>query len=141
MSSLPNPAVIRVSADPESVRVLAGFLRDQCIANDIGEPEVFDLELAVVEAANNIVEHGYREMPDGVIELRFEIVSGDTHLTISDWGTPAPDGTFLQCRDVPADAVEGRGIHIVRSCVDVIHYTREGNENRLHLIKLASHPN
>jgi serine/threonine-protein kinase RsbW len=130
------PGAIRISADLREVRRLAEWLRTKCSEGGLGEMAAFDLELATVEAANNVVEHGYAESPQGEIGLDFEIDRGTAVITLTDRGTPVPQGLFEQCRPAPVDATEGRGIGIVQSCVDVVNYSTGEGLNRLTLIKL-----
>ena len=94
-----------------------------------------DLELAVVEAANNIVEHGGATGNEG-ITLKFAVDRGVAVMTLIDRGRPVPQGLYHQCRDTPADAEDGRGVGIIRACVDTVHYASADGLNRLTLTKL-----
>lgn len=129
------PGAIHVMADLHQVRRLAVWLRASCAASGLGEMVSFDLELAMVEAANNIVKHGYAK-GRGSIGLDFRVTGGAAELTLADRGLPVPSGLFDQCHTAPLDATEGRGIGIVQSCVDVINYSSRDGLNMLTLIKL-----
>ena len=94
-----------------------------------------DLELAMVEAANNIVEHGGVTGAEG-ITLEFAVDRGVAVVTLIDHGRPVPQGLYNQCRDTPTDAEDGRGAGIVRACVDAIQYASADGINRLTLTKL-----
>lgn len=94
-----------------------------------------DLELAMVEAANNIVEHG-AGADNGNIDLDFAMERGIALVTLSDHGAAMPRGLYAQCRDVPTNATRGRGVGIIRSCVDVVQYESKRGRNVLRLIKL-----
>ncbi|MXP42083.1 ATP-binding protein [Altererythrobacter soli] len=130
------PGAIRINADLREVRRLAEWLRGKCSEGGLGEMAAYDLELATVEAANNVVEHGYAGTSGGEIGLDLEIDRGIAVITLTDHGIPVPPGLFDQCRPAPLDATEGRGIGIVQSCVDVVNYSTREGLNRLTLIKL-----
>lgn len=130
------PGAIRVAADFVEVRRLAEWLRAACAAAGIGETAAFDLELAMVEAANNVVEHGYAGTTGGEIGLDFAVDRGAAVITLADQGTPVPQGLFDQCGEAPLDATEGRGIGIVQSCVDLVNYRSGDGLNLLTLTKL-----
>ncbi|MGX7895970.1 ATP-binding protein [Tsuneonella sp. HG222] len=125
---------IAVPADFLQVRRLAEWLRDRCQAAGLGDGAALDLELALVEAANNIVEHGGDGT--GTIALDFFVDRGTAVVTLSDSGIAAPQRFYSECREVPLDAESGRGMGIVRSCVDAIQYETKDGHNTLTLTKL-----
>jgi serine/threonine-protein kinase RsbW len=131
----PVPGDIRVNAAPHDVRQLAEWLKDRCATLRVSDEAAVDLELAMVEAANNIVEHGYLATAPGEIGLSLDVADGAAVLTLADRGTPAPVELFSRCREMPLEATEGRGIGIVQSCVDQIRYDTVHGVNRLTLIK------
>ena len=126
---------LEVPATLDAVRDLASWLKVRCLEAEVDEATSFDLELAMVEAANNVVEHGYRGMKAGTITLQFGIMDGAVVLTLFDMAPPAPAGLFERCRTVELDAPDGRGVMIVRSCVDTVEYRQDGNTNLLTLTK------
>jgi serine/threonine-protein kinase RsbW len=129
------PGEIHVNADLGEVRRLAEWLRARCDEAGVSQTARIDLELAMVEAANNIVEHGCQSGTDE-IGLAFQIDCGTAVVTLADRGPPVPPGLYAQCRDMPLEATEGRGIGIVQSCVDVLNYSSHDGLNRLTLTKL-----
>jgi serine/threonine-protein kinase RsbW len=132
---LPVKRSLRVAANFANVRQLASFLHGACRDAGVDEAVCIDLELAMVESANNIVEHGYRQGGGGGIEVNLRFDPASVVLTLSDTGTPIPSDNLSDGRPVPPDAVEGRGIGIVRSCVDEVSYSSEAGVNRLRLTK------
>lgn len=126
---------LAVAADLVEVRRLAALLRDACAASGVEEMAAMECELALVEAANNVVEHGYAGRDPGKLALAVQIAGGTIALELTDSGNPLPDGFFAQCPIVPLDATRGRGVAIILSCVDDVGYVSEGGENRLTLIK------
>jgi serine/threonine-protein kinase RsbW len=97
---------------------------------------VDDLELATVEAANNIVLHGYR----GATNRRYAITlaaGGDAvRVVLSDHGEGIPEAALAQTSvEWNLDDESGRGIAIIRACTDQMEYCRAGGRNRMLLVK------
>jgi len=103
------PLTLSVPSRLEDVRRLAEFLRAACTAAAIDEMTAFDCELALVEAANNVVEHGYAGVAEGEVSLELTIARDALRMVLSDRGKPVPEGQFDRCKLVPLDAVDGRG--------------------------------
>lgn len=128
-------SALAVAADLVEVRRLAALLRDACTAAGVDEMAAMECELALVEAANNVVEHGYAGRDPGKLALAVRIGGGAITLELTDSGNPLPEGFFAQCPIVPLDATRGRGVAIILSCVDEVGYASDGGENRLTLTK------
>lgn len=95
----------------------------------------FDCELALVEAANNIVEHGYAGKPEGEMSLAVTFADKALTMELVDAGASLPCDQFSQREMVPLDATSGRGTAIILSCIDDVTYASEHGINRLVLIK------
>jgi serine/threonine-protein kinase RsbW len=128
----------RVAAEFAGVRRLAEFLQHASAEAGVESTLAIDLELAMVESANNIVEHGYAGGSGGEIAIELLFEPDAVVLTLSDTGSPIPPDDLARCRTMPLDAVEGRGMGIIQSCVDEIAYSSEGGVNRLRLLKRLS---
>ena len=129
----------RLRASPaEAVRARESFERF-CAARGVPEPVAQDLALAVQEALDNVVEHGYRGVPRGLTLVEADVSAGrDVVVTVRDRGVgvdprsaPAPDTTS----SLDDRRVGGLGVHLVRSLVDEVRYERRGGENRLVIVK------
>jgi serine/threonine-protein kinase RsbW len=124
---------IRIPARLDAVAQLASVVREAAKAAELGEFEIVDLELAVVEAANNIVAHGYSG-GSGEIEMRVVQGSG-LAVELIDTGHPIPSELLETPPSASLDAERGRGLAIIRSCVDSLDYSSHQGANRLRLFK------
>lgn len=140
MPRLAEGQPLTVRADYASVRLLADHLRDACLAAGLDEGAAFELELAMVEAANNVVEHGYAGRDDGTMALAVRIVDGEARLELTDGGSPVPEAFFADGALPPPDATGGRGAGIIRACVDLVRYDSTAGTNRLLLTKRVAAP-
>jgi serine/threonine-protein kinase RsbW len=127
-----------VAAQLENLAEIRRFIREEATALGAGEEAICDLELAVDEAACNIVRHGY-EGRAGTIEVgvkrdgdRLVVRLYDEAPLFDPTRYPAPDVTLpLEQRPLG-----GLGIFLIRQAVDEMLYctTPEGG-NELTLIK------
>jgi serine/threonine-protein kinase RsbW len=135
-----NVFSLRVAADVAQLATIRAFVEQHSRVLGIDSFEIYDLILAVNEAATNIVVHGYRGRPGAIeIELRqlgdaIEIRLRDQAPLFDPTRVPAPDLT-LPLHKRP---LGGMGVHVTRELMDVMRYrvTPEGG-NELTLVKRA----
>jgi serine/threonine-protein kinase RsbW len=131
---------IRLSIDSrfEQVRLLSGALRGIGKELELSDDKLGQLELMMVEAVNNVIEHAY-EMQDGNdVRVRVEYSPEAVHLIISDSGRTMPDELHSKARDMPnpEDLPEGGwGIGLIHLLADSICYSRDAKGNHLHVSK------
>lgn len=97
------------------------------IRRRFSESEVFALTMGLEEALANAYLHGNRQEPDKRIAVKYHINSDEAHIHIIDEGDgfdPAlvPDPTDAQHIELS----HGRGILIMQSLLDEVHYCRRG---------------
>lgn len=98
-----------------------------------------DIELALAEAINNIVEHAYRDQPDGIVKARVMVETDHLIVRLRDTGAPMPSGQIPAARlaqlggeieDLPEG---GFGWFLIHSLTSAVRYDREIGGNRLSL--------
>lgn len=102
----------------------------------IDEDETFRLSMAVREAAVNAVLHGNAYDPDKRIIASFENTGADLIIRISDQGKGL-DPTTLPDPLAPENLLRGsgRGIFLIRSFMDEVHFKQLHPGTELTLIK------
>lgn len=98
----------------------------------MSEEQLFDMELAVVEAANNIVAHGARVPSDDYIALFMPAPAHQTGSLVVELraqGEPVDVTIPEPGQMAPVHAEVGRGLMLIRNCVDEFAYERRGNLN------------
>jgi serine/threonine-protein kinase RsbW len=93
---------------------------------------VFGLQLALVEAVNNIVEHAYRLTPGLPIAVTGERTADALRCELRDEGVPMPL-PLPSGEPAPAEADGGRGWQIIRAGFADVHYARVDGVNVLTL--------
>ena len=127
---------------PASLSILPecrAFVEEGCRKAGAGEMELFALKLAVDEAVNNVVVHGYKGLAAGDVALVFEADAERLVVTILDRGRAFPPSNAPP-PDLESDSarrkVGGLGWHLIRSVMDDLDYVSgEDGENRLTLMK------
>jgi serine/threonine-protein kinase RsbW len=125
-----------IPADLQLVRLpaaaLQGVLRDlEC------EPhQAAMIELCVVEALNNAIEHAYAQDRQGRVELQLDIDADTLKITVTDTGRAMPEGTLERARagltEAPDEPREGGyGLGIIVEIMTNVGYRRVNNLNSL----------
>lgn len=96
-----------------------------------------EIEIALAEALNNIVEHAFADLPRGVIEITLERRDDSFAVEVIDDGRPMPRG-LPPCNATPvldgqrAELPEGGfGWHLIRALTEQLSYSHACGRNRL----------
>lgn len=119
----------------ENICTLAG---EAAIKAGFDERTAYACQLAIGEACENIINHGYKEEGLGNIELSAETSPGKIVLTLRDSSPPfnpavEPGPPHWKEEDPP---VGGLGLLIIHRVMDQVRYTRTGGKNILELLKI-----
>ena len=102
------------------------------------------LDLAVTEWLTNVINYGFANDEHGRIDLKLFCSGSEVRVEVADTGRPFnPLDHPLVDISVPLTdkPIGGLGIHMIRSLMDRLIYTRERGKNLLTLIKsLPSKP-
>jgi anti-sigma regulatory factor (Ser/Thr protein kinase) len=128
---------LTIASRPEDVSLVAAAVRGLCESAGLHPTAVLQIELALVEALNNVILHGYQSRPEHQIRTDWQLVDDCVRIEILDQGqtlASLPDG------DMPeAMSESGRGWPIIRACMDRVDYHSSQGVNHLTLIKRAGH--
>jgi serine/threonine-protein kinase RsbW len=133
---------LSIESKLDHVSLIGVLVRALATQLGYGNMDSFQIELAVVEAVNNSIEHSYLGEPNKKVDVSLAIGEGNFVLTIADDGIPMPSKVLAESDESASsdDFPEGgRGLDIIRQVMDSVTYER-GSRNSLHLIKrLPSH--
>jgi serine/threonine-protein kinase RsbW len=124
----------------EAVADLAREVSAACVQLGLDEDAVFDVELAVVEAATNVICHGYEAKAGGFLEVVVDAEPEAVRLEVRDRGSPIPAGLLERAGIEEPGEIEtlsdsGRGLALIKASVDGWEYEASPAGNRLALIK------
>ena len=122
--------ISRIGAEVES------FAREHGVAAVVQQA----LDLALVEWVTNIVSYGYEDSAEHLVRVRLTREEDGVRVEVEDDGRMfnpleyPPVDTSLPLAEKP---VGGLGIHMIRSLMDSMEYTRRGEKNVLTMTKRA----
>ena len=120
---VPAELAIEIPADPAVLLDLRRRVGAWLGLRHIGETEERDAILALSEACNNAIEHGYGHA-EGTIRIELAHRAETLEIVVSD------DGTW---REPVADITRGRGLLIIRNVMDEIDLTHTSRGTRVAL--------
>jgi serine/threonine-protein kinase RsbW len=119
-----------------------------CLEAGFSEQSAFEVELCVVEAVNNAIEHAYRQRPGNEVEIQLKLTAQALNLKVADTGQALPAGMLSAEKLLPSHhepgagrrlSDGGRGLFIIRSMMDQVGYETVGGKNVLSMTrKLAA---
>jgi serine/threonine-protein kinase RsbW len=98
------------------------------------EPAVYQIQLAMDEACANIVQHAYRGMDPGDMEVSCYLDEQALSIRLRDWGRSfSPDDVANPDLEAPLEerTLGGLGLFLIKQVMDQVHYTfdpEQGNE-------------
>ena len=133
-----------IDSQLEHVRLLGSAVRGIGKELDLPGEQVGEIELMLVEAVNNVIEHAYENKPGSDVRVRVECEpSEQIKLIISDQGHRIPAlqvRTRLESNETslpePDSLPEGGwGLGLISILADSLHYECNQDGNHLHLCK------
>jgi sigma-B regulation protein RsbU (phosphoserine phosphatase) len=120
-------AELDIQSDLADLRRARAFVRDVCRlapSDVLGDREIAGLELAVNEAASNIMKHAYHGRSDQRIQLDGEAYSDRIAIRLHHLGDPFEPGT------APPPALDGSresgfGLYLMANSVSEVRYSRD----------------
>ncbi|WP_165937643.1 ATP-binding protein [Antarcticimicrobium sediminis] len=124
-------------ANERTVRDGITTVMSQLRARGLADQHAGDVELALVEVVNNVVEHGYAGLGGGLIHIDAQLSATGLDLCVSDFGRPLPGGHVPPMQAVDLDCPRaalpegGFGWSLIHQLTDVLRYERRGTRNTL----------
>lgn len=138
MKNQPQSKTFRVPAQLGSIRKIIAAVMPFVHLADLNDDHAFHCQLAIDEAANNIIRHSYENNPQGMIEISLKASDGELIICLTDFGEPYdPSDINEPPRQLSIDHAEpgGWGLHFMRMYMDEIRYTPGPQGNQLRMIK------
>jgi anti-sigma regulatory factor (Ser/Thr protein kinase) len=135
-------ASLSLSADPAHFRRLIGFAEGFARGHTLPSAERARLLIILEELFTNTIRHGADDTAAVVnVEVSLALEAGRLEIEFCDDGRQFDPLTYTPTdpdRSMAEPQLGGFGLRILRSLVDDAQYTRDGNHNRLVLIRVIS---
>lgn len=141
--SIPESIHVPIRATHKNLHTIGIYVRSllQRIveSGNASESEIsaiaFDIELAVHEVCNNIIEHSYGHENGFIVAcFRYEQSRNCVNIELCDKGRPF-DETNVTPPDLSTPQVGGYGLFLVYQLMDEVSYSRVDEENHWQLLK------
>lgn len=137
-----SPKLLEVESDLLAVPGLAARLTAACAAMGISGCEASLIEICVIEAVNNAIEHAYRGIPGHAVKVALQLTGTALVAEIRDTGAVLPAGQ-LQVATLFATSADdrstfptrGMGLAIMKDAMDEVAYSSSHGVNTLMLSK------
>lgn len=134
---------LEVEATLDSLRTVGRWIADTAREGGLAYEVAFGLDLAVHEAVENVVRHGYLDGAAHSIGLHIRLDERRVEVDIEDDASPfdplsvAPPVAPWRLEDVLPG---GKGVLLMRHFTDEIRYRRENGRNVLTLARVLRRP-
>lgn len=113
--------ILSIPAYYKYIKIFKDVVEDILELNGISEDEVFEVKLAIAEAAVNVIKHSYCCECDKKIELKIEEIENKMVFMMRDFGEKV-DIKEIKSRDLDNFKENGLGVYIIKSVMDSVEY-------------------
>ena len=125
---------LRFLAQPDRLKDVRAAVRAAMCRTGCSEACTQDVVLAVDEACQNIIRHGYRDNPAGEIVLEVDRADDRVVLWLRDFA-PKVDERTIKPRDLDQVRPGGLGVHFIREAMDEARFVPCASGNVLRMVK------
>lgn len=131
---------LTVHCDTKNLEIIRDFVNKLAVRANLSSDKVNQIEMAVDEAATNVMKHAYGYDKQQKITINVKISASDFIVEIIDRGNKQFDPDRVQKvnidKFVSAKKHGGLGIHLMNTLMDDVQYYRGANNyNRVKLVK------
>ncbi len=133
----PEVVSVRMPSRLELLGVIDRVAQSLCERMEFDEETSSQVTMAVIEAGTNAIQHGHRRDPSKEVDVRFRLYGDRLEVDVYD------RGPGFQLDEVNGDItspehlldLRGRGIFIMRSCMDAVDFRFTGDGTVCHMVK------
>jgi serine/threonine-protein kinase RsbW len=104
----------------------------------VSEQLAFEMEVAVLEAVNNAVEHAHGHQRNKHVTVRVQLDSDRIQFTVADRGAPIDFEAAMagsEKGESEGELERGRGLQVINALMDEVRYERKRETNQISLVK------
>jgi serine/threonine-protein kinase RsbW len=132
----------KFSADFKNLDSIREFVGDIAEAAGFSGREIYSVQLATDEACSNVIEHAYKGIPRGMIDISCETGDGMMTVVIHDHGKVFDMSRVRKpnlSRELSEREVGGLGVYLMHNLMDEVHFSSSKKTgNTLTMIKRKS---
>lgn len=133
----PDVIQVRLPSRLELLGVLDHVSQAVCQHIGLGEELCSRITMSVIEAGTNAIQHGHRRDPSKMVEVKFMVNQARLEVEVRDQGTGFDLTTLEPNVTGPEHLLDlrGRGIFIMRSCMDEVEFDFTEHGTVCHMVK------
>jgi serine/threonine-protein kinase RsbW len=139
MNSVARTINLSIDSRLENVPLVGLAVRGIVSQSSLGEVDAYHVEVSIVEAVNNAIQHAYQGNPGQDVEIVLSLHADRIECTVSDAGVPLEsfrgDGPDYDPTDRANLPEGGMGLAIIRRGMDEAAYESRGGKNTLRMVK------
>ncbi|HET7226858.1 MAG TPA: ATP-binding protein [Candidatus Eisenbacteria bacterium] len=108
-----------------------------CERMELDEATASQVSMSVIEAGTNAIQHGHRRDPNKLVDVRFDLWPDRIEISVHDTGAGFDVSRVNGDVTSPEHLFDarGRGIYIMRACMDEVAYDVSASGTTCHLVK------
>lgn len=129
-------------ADFEHLDAIRDFVGEAATQAGFSSKDIYAVQLAADEACSNVIEHAYKDVQGGDIEITCETKPGEIRIVIHDHGAQFDMGKVKKPnlgKRLEDREVGGLGVYFIHKLMDEVHFESTKNAgNTLTMVKRIS---
>jgi serine/threonine-protein kinase RsbW len=134
---IPEVIAVRIPSRLELLSILDRVCESMCQRLEFDDDAVVQVSMSVIEAATNAIQHGHKRDASKPVDVEFRVLPETFEVVVRDTGTGfdlnAVNGDITSPEHI-LDA-RGRGIYIMRSCMDRVDFEFSPAGTQVRLVK------
>lgn len=127
-----------ISSDFSNVATVSTNLKEFCEHHKIPEETIVFVDIMLIEAINNIIEHAYKGESNHLVDVEFKFIDNLLRICLRDTGVFFSGYNNFYKAEIPDEnslPERGWGLGLINSIADKVTYSRQNDVNLLILEK------
>ncbi|HET9326258.1 MAG TPA: ATP-binding protein [Candidatus Eisenbacteria bacterium] len=137
---MPEVIAIRIPSRLELLSVLDRVCESVCQRMSFDDDTTAQISMSVIEAGTNAIQHGHKRDATKPVDVEFRLLPDQLEVVVNDQGAGFDVGAVNGDVTSPEHLFDarGRGIFIMRSCMDQVDFSFSGHGTQVRLVKKRS---
>ena len=133
----PEVIAVRIPSRLELLSVLDRVCDSVCERLEFDDDTAAQISMSVIEAGTNAIQHGHKKDATKAVDIEFRLMPDSLEVVVHDSGTGFDVGAVNGDVTGPDHLLDarGRGIFIMRSCMDQVDFRFSGTGTEVRLVK------
>ena len=135
--SSPEVIAVRIPSRLDLLSVLDRITQSICERMAFDDAAAAQVSMSVIEAGTNAIQHGHGRDPSKSVDITFSVYDDRVEIKVHDAGHGFDPGAVNGDVTAPERLLDarGRGIYIMRACMDQVDYVFSATGTVCHLVK------